>query len=402
MGCPIEPRLKYHPLGQSNRVTESMTQTEERRELTGLARSIDALFTPEGMSPDTRDAVREEIVWDVGPEKPRPRSRARETSARKLRVALDVFLEADSSERAASADALRDAAAVHLEVHDPTSVAEAVERLLRRAGDPHEDARVEMAQTLLWPGVAKLLVKRLGSERDEGLRTDLIELCLPLGPRMARTISEELAETTDRAARFVYVDTLIAMGDVARPVVESMVTESRWYVVRNAVAILGELHGERSVELIVSALAHTDGRVRREALHALAKVGGEDAGPLVIGLFEDADPDVRLAAANAAAALGVDRALKPLLDLLDRESEPSRAMVVVEALGQLGDPGAVNAIERRAVGSLFSKSPTEVRVAAYGALHKIATPRAKSLLVQAADDRDPVVRNEVRRLLRMR
>ena len=81
-----------------------------------------------------------------------------------------------------------------------------------------------MAQALLWPGVAKLLVKRLGSERDEGLRTDLVELCVRLGPRMARAISEELAETTDRAARFVYVDTLIAMGDVALPVVESMVT----------------------------------------------------------------------------------------------------------------------------------------------------------------------------------
>jgi len=379
-----------------------MTETEEPKQLIGIARSIDALFTPDGMSPDTRDAVREEIVWDEAPEKPRPHSRAREASARKLRMALDAFLGADASERAVAADGLRDAAASHLEVHDPASVAEAVERLLRRAGDPPDGSCLEMAQTLLWPGVAKLLVKRLGSERDQGLRADLLELCVLLGARMARAISDELAETTDRAARFVYVDTLIAMGDVALPGVESMTEESRWYVVRNAVAILGELGGERAAELVVAALAHTDGRVRREALHALAKVGGEDAGRLVMGLFEDADPDVRLAAAKAAAALGVDRALRPLLDLLDRESDPSRAVVVVEALGRLGDPGAVNAIERRAVGSLFSKSPTEVRVAAYGALHRIATPRAKSLLVQAADDKDPVVRSEARRLLRMR
>jgi hypothetical protein len=379
-----------------------MTETAERKDLRGLARSIDALFTPDGLSPHARNAVREEIVWDDGPRRPRPLSRAREASARKLRVALDAFLEADPRDRAAPAQALRESAGAHLEVHDPASVAEAVERLLRRAGDPPDQACVEMAQVLLWPGVAKLLVKRLGVERDEGLRADLMGLCVRLGPRMARAISEELAETTDRAARFVYVDTLVAMGTVALPVAESMMGESRWYVVRNAVAILGDIGGEKSVELIVSALAHTDGRVRREALDALAKVGGEEVGQLVMGLFEDADPDVRLAAARAAAALRVDRALKALLDLLDRESDPGRVMGVVEALGQLGDPGAVNAIERRAVGSLFSRSPTEVRVAAYGALHGIATPRAKGLLVQAADDRDPIVRAEVRRLLRMR
>jgi hypothetical protein len=334
-----------------------MTETAERKDLRGLARSIDALFTPDGISPHARNAVREEIVWDDGPRRPRPLSRAREASARKLRVALDAFLEADPRDRAAPAQALRESAGAHLEVHDPASVAEAVERLLRRAGDPPDQACVEMAQVLLWPGVAKLLVKRLGVERDEGLRADLMGLCVRLGPRMARAISEELAETTDRAARFVYVDTLVAMGTVALPVAESMMGESRWYVVRNAVAILGDIGGEKSVELIVSALAHTDGRVRREAL---------------------------------------------LLDLLDRESDPGRVVGVVEALGQLGDPGAVNAIERRAVGSLFSRSPTEVRVAAYGALHGIATPRAKGLLVQAADDRDPIVRAEVRRLLRMR
>lgn len=379
-----------------------MTETEERNELRGLARSIDALFTPEGMSPHSRSAVREEIVWEESPERPRPRSRAREASARKLRVALDTFLDAEPRGRAVAAHALRDAAGAHLEVHDPTSVAEAVERLLRRAGDPPQPVCVEMAQALLWPGVAKLLVKRLGAERDEGLRADLRELCIRLGPRMARAISEELAETTDRAARFVYVDTLVAMGGIALPVVESMMGESRWYVVRNAVAILGDIGGDRAAELTISALAHTDGRVRREALDALAKVGGEEASQLVMGMFEDADPDVRLAAAKAAAALGVGRALKPLLDLLDRESDPERVAGVVAALGHLGDPGAVNAIERRAAGSVFSRSPTEVRVAAYGALHSIATPRAKSLLVQAADDRDPIVRAEVRRLLRMR
>ena len=135
---------------------------------------------------------------------------------------------------------------------------------------------------------------------------------------------------------------------------------------------------------------------------SLAKVGGEDAGMLVYGMIEDPDPDVRLAAAMAAGALKVERALRPLLALLDGESDPDVVVGVLRALGQLGDPGAVNAIEKRAVGSFFSRPPADVRIAAYRALHNIGTPHAKSLLVQAADDKDPAVKGAVRQLLGMR
>ncbi len=178
-----------------------------------------------------------------------------------------------------------------------------------------------------------------------------------------------------------------------------MVEDGRWFVVRNAVTILGEVGGDRAVELVTSALAHTDARVRREALLALAKVGGEDAGMLVYGMIEDPDPEVRLAAAMAAGALKVERALKPLLHLLESERNPDVTVAVLHALGQLGDPGATNAVEKRAVGSFFSRPPTEVRIAAYRALHKIGTPRAQSLIGDAAEDKDPGVRAVVRRLL---
>jgi HEAT repeat protein len=75
---------------------------------------------------------------------------------------------------------------------------------------------------------------------------------------------------------------------------------------------------------------------------------------------------------------------------------------VLHALGQLGDPSAVNAVEKRAVTSFFSRRPTAIRIAAYRALYSIRTPRAKSLLVQAAIDKDPEVKALARELLGMR
>lgn len=52
--------------------------------------------------------------------------------------------------------------------------------------------------------------------------------------------------------------------------------------------------------------------------------------------------------------------------------------------------------------SFFSRSPTDVRIAAYRALHHIGTPHAKRLLNQAVDDKDPEVKASARELLGMR
>ena len=252
------------------------------------------------------------------------------------------------------------------------------------------------------PSVASRIAARLGLAREEGRRGELVLLCQSLGHDMALAISDALSDTTDRFARRTYLDTMVSLGPAAMVVVQQMLDDSRWFVVRNALAILGEIAGEQSVGLIVSTLANPDARIRREALLALAKVGGDDARLLIQGMIEDPDADVRLAAAMAAGSLKVERALRPLLALLETETEPDVVVGVLHALGQLGDPGAVNAIEKRAVGSFFSRQPVGVRIAAYRALHKIRTPHAKSLLVQAADDKVPEVKAAVRELLGMR
>ena len=133
----------------------------------------------------------------------------------------------------------------------------------------------------------------------------------------------------------------------------------------------------------------------------MAKLGGEDAGMLVYGMLEDPDPDARLAAAMAAGELKVERALKPLLGILDSESDESVTVAILQALGKLGDPGAVNSIEKRATVSFFSKSPLDVRIAAYRALYSIGTPHAKRLINQAVDDKDPDVKAAVRDMIGM-
>lgn len=371
-----------------------MDSSDEKKELTGMARSIDALFEATGR----RGSGGEEIVWEpvaVG-------AKAEDADPDALRAAVTDFLESSPLERDGKGSAIRMQAAALREANSLDVLADSVERLANEAGDPPDEACVAMAQTLLTPAVASRIAARLGLAREEERRVELVVICRRLGHDMVLAISDALSATSDRFSRRTYLDTMVAMGAAAMPVVERMAEDNKWFVVRNAVAILGEVGGDRAVELIIGTLAHTDARVRREALLALAKVGGEDAGMLVYGMIEDPDPDVRLAAAMAAGELKVERALRPLVGLLEGESDPAVVVGVLHALGRLGDPGAVNTIEKRAVGSFFSRPPAEVRIAAYRALHNIGTPHAKSLLVQAADDKDVEVRGAVRQLLGMR
>jgi HEAT repeat protein len=379
-----------------------MASSDEKRELSGLARSIDSLFGAEPPAPPPPPGGGEDLVWEEVKEEAPPARRVQDADPRALRDAVTDFLRADPLAREGKGRAIRDAAGALREANALDVLADSVERLALGAGDPPDEAAIAMGQALLTPGVASRITAYLGSQRDEERRAELVKVCTLLGHDMALAISDALSGTQDRFARRTFLDAMVAMGESAMPIVETMVEDTRWFVVRNALAVLGESGGERSVELIISTLAHTDARVRREALIALAKVGGDDAGMLVYGMIEDPDPDVRLAAAMAAGTLKVERALRPLLALLDGESDPDVVAGVLRALGQLGDPGAVNAIEKRAVGSFFSRPPTEVRIAAYRALHHIGTPHAKSLLVQAVDDKDPAVKGAIRQLLGLR
>lgn len=59
----------------------------------------------------------------------------------------------------------------------------------------------------------------------------------------------------------------------------------------------------------------------------------------------------------------------------------------------------MHAIEKHAVPSRFSKPRTEVRVAAYRALHAIGTPHARDL-IKTATEKDPVMRVALRDLSR--
>jgi len=350
----------------------------------GLARSVKRLF--DQFDAPTDDSGPPSIGADGG------------EAPTRLAQAVSDYLLAPGSERGPLADAVRSEAAAARSAGDLDDLAAAVEELLvQPVPDPDATA---LACEIVDPAVETRLALRMGAVRDEGRRSALVEAIVPLGGSMAEAIGEALTDTEDSLARRTYVAALVALGEAARDVVERMLDDSRWWVVRNAVHVLGERASADAIGLLTAPLAHEHAQVRLATVRALARIGGEDAGMLLLGMLGDPEAPVRASAARALGEIRLERALRPLLERLEEEEDEDALEAVIGALGRLGDPSAVQAIEKRGLeGSFFSKPKKDVRIAAYGALAAIGTPRAMGLVEAAASDRDPEVAAAVRRIL---
>ncbi len=253
----------------------------------------------------------------------------------------------------------------------------------------------DLARDLTTHGVASRLVARLGQERDAEARRELSALFARLGEPMSRALVDALVDEPDRGTRRIYLEALAAMGPEGVGAVHRMLNDARWFVVRNGLALLGDMGDPGAVPRIVPVLAHPDPRVRREAVVALARLAGDDIPRILQQRLGDPSGEVRAAAAAGLGVRKVEGAAPALMGMLDAEKEPIVLEAVMGALGELGEPAAVALLEKRAVGSLLSRPPTQLRVAAYRALHAIGTPHARSLVQAAASDRDPGVRAAV-------
>ena len=354
----------------------------------GMAGSIEGLFLGREEGPSEVEA--DEVG---GWEAPEGESAFGVVLPPEVEELVRSFLSSTGPEKVRLGEAIVAAAARLGEARDEGGIANVVEVLADASGVGTRDPEaLELATRLTSTRVASQLVGRLGSTRDEMERERLIRVSTGLGREMAVALADALGEARDRYRRRSFMDAMLAMGDIARGMAEEMVEDPRWYVVRNGVALLGEMGGPGSVSHLTGTLANEDPRVRKETVLALSKLGGHDAAMLLLGMMDDSEPEVRSRACSALGLLKVEKAIKPLMQLLEKDNHEAVQVQCLQALGRIGDPGAVPLIEKKAVGRLFSRPSKEIRLAAYRALAGIGTPHARSLLLKATKDSDMDVR----------
>ena len=197
--------------------------------------------------------------------------------------------------------------------------------------------------------------------------------------------------------RRAYRDVLFRL-DAARASLIQMLSDPRWYVVRQAAEFLGESASLDVERPLADLLRHQDERVRRAAARALSRIDSAFALDALGRALADPATTVRLEAVTALGARKVGRAGALLASAIDVEGDQEVQMSIVAALGRLATPESVAklaAVAAAAGGFFKSKKNSALRLAAIAALGNAHTPAALSALQGQANDREKEVRDAV-------
>lgn len=200
------------------------------------------------------------------------------------------------------------------------------------------------------------------------------------------------------AERELYRAALVALPGV-RDALTQMLSDPRWFVVRHAVLLLGDLGAAESERAIAELLNHVDERVRRAAVRTLARADTAFVFDALARALGDSSASVRLAAIAALVARKSTRSATLLSAAIDEEEQLEVQFALLSALGRIATPDSVQKLIKatESGGGLFkTKKKGGLRVAAVHALAEARTPNATNTLRSLQNDRDKEVAEAAR------
>jgi len=259
------------------------------------------------------------------------------------------------------------------------------------------EALIQVASEELLDYLLAILCSKSGPDEealDEDDKERVLEIldALQSRPTVAK-LMDHLASASDGRVRKILTRALLRQGPAAMPLLTEYLEDERWIVVRNAVAILGELRDPEATPSLQPLLKHKDLRVRRETIRSLTKIGGPAAVDILLQAVAAGDQLLRRQALLSLGAMKNPAAVPTLLELV-AEADPLQKRVEVkkEALKALGEIGADQAVPLlvKILGQRrfwrWSRH-NEVRATAALALGEIGATAALAPLQAATEDR---------------
>ena len=220
------------------------------------------------------------------------------------------------------------------------------------------------------------------------------------GDAAADQVIEQLAHADSLKERRVLFDTLVELQRGV-PTLIYLLGDGRWYVVRNAAELLGEMRALDAEQGLAWLVNHPDARVRRSATAALAKLDTPGARVALREAIKDTSPDVRMNALLALSNGDRKRVATQIIRALPDERDPDTQKTLMIILARLGTPEAIqyllNAAEPEK--GFFKKKPTPTRVAAISALADASDPTALAAIRAMTKDKEREVRDAAARAL---
>jgi HEAT repeat protein len=241
---------------------------------------------------------------------------------------------------------------------------------------------------------------------EEKQRDRIVRILVFLKAKATGRLMDRLVAEEDVATRRLLADVVARQGAAALPGLLEHLGDSRWYVVRNVVTILGDIRDQSAASHLTPLLSHPELRVRREVIRALTRIGGSSAVGILQRTIEEGDPELAQQAILSLGAMKSATSVPILVQLVNRMDPlvkiPELKKSAIRALGAIGSSEAVPALARilkRA--KLWRRSKyAELKVAAATALAAIGGDAAAAALAAAARIRTPAVSRAVAQALR--
>ena len=216
------------------------------------------------------------------------------------------------------------------------------------------------------------LIKALRYSKDNGIRQRSAEV---LGEFKAAQAIKPLCRATEDESTDVRLKALEALGKIrdARAVGTLCAALSDWLSeVQKTAALSLILIGAPAVNALCVELKSTNPSARQLAAEALGKIGDSGAVKPLCAALSDAKSEVRLAARLSLTQIGVPAVRALCVEL--KSTNRNARQLAAEALGTIGDNGAVGALS-----AALSNVESEVQWAALSSLSQIGVPAMEAL-----------------------
>jgi HEAT repeat protein len=250
-----------------------------------------------------------------------------------------------------------------------------------------------LEKPMLMQGIARLLPRR------REMRERVTTLLARAGEPAADALIDLLVNSENTAERRAY-RTALARCEAAVPALLHLLGDSRWYVVRNAAELLGELAPHDADIRLAELLNHREPRVRRAVAGALSRFGTPRAVLALLQAVQDPSPEVRLQVVLGLGTIRNPRAVPWLVEALDREQDPDVQAALISSLGLMPTEESVERLARAVEpGGLLLRKAAAYRLHAVEGLRQAGTPSAHAILRSLLGDRDRDVRAAAERAL---
>jgi hypothetical protein len=240
------------------------------------------------------------------------------------------------------------------------------------------------------------------SDFDQDTLDRFIACCEATGPISIRALHTVLQSEEETPAYLRARDLVHRFGADGISYIAPLADDPRWFVQRNAAALLATTRSPDAVPVLQGLLRRSDPRVLRQAVAALAGIEDPAAARAVQTALRAASGPARAAVVEALVAEKDPRVVPMLVRILG-ESDPfgddhQIVLDTIQAVRQLADDRAVPAVAaimRRK--KLFQRKKSRAfKAAAVQALVTIATPRAAAALNDASRTGDRLLKRIVR------